>query len=228
MMNLSPGSLPVNDSSLTLVKFLLPLDHDVLALPATLGLIDSLCHRGALAHEVVAVDDASRDGTAAEARRFAHVMPLWLIQHGKPMGRAMAFRTALEAACRDVGDNDLLLPIDPRRRPDLQAALNAIIAARAGRDAVLSPSGRESWRGRLERRPEQVAVYRAGLIQRHLAGFMETAPPEDAEAVRQLGPYLLSVGVRFHRLPAPPIQRPVVPARTGGRGASAQVGSRAR
>src|ERR1700736_1867376 len=107
MMNLSLGFLPANDRSLTLVKFLLPIDHDALALPATLGLIDSLCHRGALAHEVVAVDDASRDGTAPEARRFAQLMPLWLIQHGRPMGRAMAFRTALEAACRDAAEDDL-------------------------------------------------------------------------------------------------------------------------
>ena len=84
MMNLSPVSLPTCDGSLTLVKFLLPLANDALALPATLGLIDSLCHRGALAHEVVAVDDASSDGTAAEARRFAHLMPLWLILAGAP------------------------------------------------------------------------------------------------------------------------------------------------
>jgi glycosyltransferase involved in cell wall biosynthesis len=228
MINLSPASLPANDPSMTLVKFLLPLDHDALALPATLGLIDSLCHRGALAHEVVAVDDASRDGTAPEARRFAHLMPLWLIQHGRPRGRAMAFRTALEAACRDAGDNDLLLPIDPRHRPDLKAALDAITAARAGWDAVLAPSGRASWRGRLEQVPEQVAVYRAGLIKRYLAGFLATAPAADADAVRQLEQYLFSLGVRFHRLPAPTSRRPVLHVLPGGAPFHAQIGGRGR
>src|SRR5438445_7814309 len=181
MMNLSPGSLPVNDSSLTLVKFLLPLDHDVLALPATLGLIDSLCHRGALAHEVVAVDDASRDATAAEARRFSHLMPLWLIQHGRPLGRSAAFRTAVEAACRDACDDDLIVPIDPRRRPDPSAVLSAIRAAREGWNAVLSPAGRASWRGRTDQTPEEVAVYRAGLIERHLKRFLETARAADSD-----------------------------------------------
>jgi hypothetical protein len=210
MINLLPAALTATDTSLTLVKFLLPLDHDALALPATLGLIDSLCHRGALAHEVVAVDDASRDGTASEARRFAHLMPLWLIQHGEPMGRAMAFRTALEAACRDAGEDDLLVPIDPRHRPDVKAALDAIIAARAGWDAVVAPSGRASWRGRHEQVPEHVAVYRAGLIKHYLAGFLETPPAADAEAVRQLERYLSSMGVRFRGLPAPAPRRPII------------------
>jgi hypothetical protein len=228
MMNLLPSCLTTYDRSLTLIKFLVPLDHDALALPATLGLIDSLCHRGALAHEVVAVDDASRDGTAAEARRFAHLMPLWLIQHGRPMGRAMAFRTCLEAACRDAGDEDLLLPIDPRRRPDLQSALDAITAAHAGWDAVLAPSGRSSWRGRLEQMPEQVTVYRASLVRRHLTGFLETAPAPDAEAVRQLEQYLLSRGVRFHHVAASPARRPVLHVLPGGDPVHVHSGSRSR
>src|SRR5260370_16137889 len=117
MMNLSLCSPVAIDIALSLVKFLLPLDHDALALPGTLGLIDNLCYRGALAHEVVAVDDASRDATSAEARRFAHFMPVWLIQHSPPMGRAIAFRTAVEAACREASDDDLFRPIGPRRRP---------------------------------------------------------------------------------------------------------------
>ena len=228
MINLLPAALTVNDTSLTLVKFLLPLDRDILALPATLGLIDSLCHRGALAHEVVAVDDASGDGTATEARRFAHLMPLWLIQHGKPMGRAMAFRTALEAACRDTAEDDLLVPIDPRHRPEVEATLDAITAARAGWDAVVAPSGRDSWRGRLEQVPEHVAVYRAGLIKRHLAGFLETAPAADAEAVRQLEQYLCLLGVRFHRLPALAPRRPVLHGLPSGAQIQVPIGSRGR
>ena len=156
MMNLSPGSLPVNDSSLTLVKFLLPLDHDVLALPATLGLIDSLCHRGALAHEVVAVDDASRDGTAAEARRFAHVMPLWLIQHGKSMGRAMAFRTALAAAADRPPPAPRSSGSSQRDHRGPRGAGRGAVAV--GTRIVARPSGTEAGAGgRLPRRPDQAA-----------------------------------------------------------------------
>lgn len=228
MITLSPASLPAHDRCLTLVKFLLPLANDALALPATLGLIDSLCHRGALAHEVVAVDDASSDGTAAEARRFAHLMPLWLIRHGRPLGRASAFRTALEAACRDAADDDLLLPIDPRRRPEMRAALEAIVAARAGWDAVLAPSGRESWRGRLDQIPEQVVVYRAGLVKHHLAGFLETALAGDDAAVRQLEQYLIAVGVPFHRAAAAARRRPVLHLLPAGAATAAPASSRGR
>lgn len=205
MINHLPISLPASDRPLTLVKFLLPLDNDALALPATLGLIDSLCHQAALAHEVVAVDDASRDGTAAEARRFARLMPLWLIQHRQPMGRGQAFRTALESACRDAEENDLLLPVDPRRRPDLPALMEAIGLAGAGWEAVLVPSGRASWRSRLEQIPAQVAVYHAGLVKQHLDGFLRLPSAPDHAAVRQLQQYLIAAGVRFYRATGAPV-----------------------
>ncbi len=228
MINRSTGSMFPNDASLSLVKFLLPLANDALALPLTLGLIDTVCHRGSLAHEVVAVDDASADGTAAVARRFAHLMPLWLIQHSRAMGRSLAFRTALEAACRDAGDADLLLPIDPRRRPEPGIVLEVITAARAGWDAVSAPSGRESWRSRIEHTVEQVTVYRAGLIRAHLAGFLETPPCGDAEALRQLEQYLRAVGVTYHSLTAAPPARPELRPVPGRPLPVASAGSRGR
>jgi hypothetical protein len=228
MINLSPGSTSAEDASLSLVKFLLPLNNDALALPLTLGLIDSVCHRGALAHEVVAVDDASTDGTAAEARRFAHLMPLWLIQHSRAMGCSLAFRTALEAACRDTCDDDLLVPIDPRRRPDPQVVLDLITAARAGCEAVSAPSGRESWRSRVEHTSGQMTVYRAALIRKHLAAFLETPPRGDVDALRQLEQYLRSVGVSFHVLPTPSPRLPVLQPLPGRGSPIASAGSRGR
>jgi glycosyltransferase involved in cell wall biosynthesis len=200
MMNFPLSTAVATDTPLSLVKFLLPLDHDALTLPSALSVIDSVCHRGALAHEVVVVDDASTDSTAAEARRFAHFMPLWLIRHGRPLGRSAAFRTAVEAACRDASDDDLLVPIDPRRRPDAPAVLAGIAAAREGWSAVVSPVSRAPRRGEIETVPAQVAVYRAGLIKRHLHRFLETSPTADAEALQQLERYLLAKGVYFHRL----------------------------
>jgi hypothetical protein len=189
--------------SLSLVKFVLPLECDAFNLPRALAAIDAICHRGALAHEVVAVDDATPDGTAAEARRFAHFMPLWLIQHTRSMGRAVAFRTGVEAACRDACDEDLLVPIDPRRWPDAGAALNAIVAARSGWDAVLTSAGRGAGRRRGSTAPALLAVYRMGLVKRHLASFLETSPGDDSEAVHQLDRYFLAAGITFFRLPAP-------------------------
>lgn len=215
MINFSPVTSDATGTSLSLVKFLLPLDHDALSLPATLTLIDAVCHRGALAHEVVAVDDASGDGTAAEARRFAHVMPLWLIRHRAPMGRGIAFRSAVEAACRDACDEDLLVPIDPRHRPDPAALLSAIRAAREGSSAVLVPSGRVFGRDQAKPDPDEVAVYRAGLIKNHLERFLATAATDDADAVRQLEEYFLSVGVQFCRLPAPPSGLVLLPVPVG-------------
>ena len=147
------------------------------------------------------MDDASRDATAAEARRFAHFMPLWLIQHGRPLGRSAAFRTAVEAACRDAGDDDLLVPIDPHRRPDVEAILTGIAAAREGWSAVVSPVKRVTGRSPNGDAPEEVVVYRAGLIKRHLRRFLESNPLPDSEASRQLENYLLTKGLTFHRVP---------------------------
>jgi glycosyltransferase involved in cell wall biosynthesis len=190
------------DSQLSLIKFLVPLSQDVTCLPRCLGAIDTICHLGCLAHEIVAVDDASADGTAAEARRYAHFMPLWLIQHRQPMGRAVAFRTGVEAACRDVSDSDLLVPIDPTRRLDAQTVLRAIAAARAGWDAVLAPAPSALRADGGERDLQNVTVYRAGLVKEHLDGFLSTLPTSDSAAMGQLDRYLRSLGVPFHRLAA--------------------------
>jgi glycosyltransferase involved in cell wall biosynthesis len=203
MMTFSLAAAGNPGRSLSLVKFVLPLDRDAFNLPRALAAIDAICHRGALAHEVVAVDDASPDGTATEARRFAHFMPLWLIQHTRPLGRAVAFRTGVEAACRDACDEDLLVPIDPGRWPDAGAALNAIVAARSGWDAVLTSAGRGTGRRRGSPIPPPLAVYRMGLVKRHLTPFLETPPGDDSEAVHQLDRYFLAAGITFFRLPAP-------------------------
>jgi hypothetical protein len=210
MMNLSPCSPIALDTPLTLVKFLVPLENDAPALPATLGLIDTICHRGALAHEIVAVDDASRDDTAAVARRYTHFMPLWLIQHGNPLGRAAAFRTALEAACRDAAEEDLLVAIDPRCRPDPASVLGAVTAARSGWRAVLAPAGLSIWSEMRRPNTGTVAVYQAGLIRRNLSGFRETQPRGDEQPASELERYLASRGVSFLRLP-PPQPRPAAP-----------------
>jgi glycosyltransferase involved in cell wall biosynthesis len=225
MMNFSLYTADATDSPLSLVKFLLPLEHDALSLPATLTLIDTVCHRGALAHEIVAVDDASQDGTATEARRFSRFMPLWLIQQGQPTGRAAAFRAAVAAACRDAGDDDLLIPIDPRRRPTASAVLNAVEAARDGWSAVLAPSGRSFGRDQAEPCPDEVAVYRAGLVKRHLRRFLDSLPSRDGEAVRQLESYFLSAGVSFHQLPAPSATRRVLLPVFGGIQADLRIAS---
>ena len=203
LMNLPPFPVTRLTDEFSLLKFLLPLSQDVSHLSCSLGAIDTICHLGCLAHEIVAVDDASSDGTAAEARRYAHFMPLWLIPHSSPQGRATAFRTSLEAACRDIGDNDLLVPIDPRRCVDPYTALRAIAAARAGSEAVIA-CGAPAAGDRGGVAPVQdLAVYRARLIEQHLADFLEFAPTDSADPFSQLQRYLQFEGVHFQRLPAP-------------------------
>jgi glycosyltransferase involved in cell wall biosynthesis len=206
LMTLPPFPIARLSEELSFIKFILPLEQDAAHLPRSLGAIDTICHLGCLAHEIVAVDDASSDGTAAEARRYAHFMPLWLIQHGRSMGRAIAFRTALEAACRDVSEGDLILPIDPLRSIDPQAALRAIAAAQAGCEAVLVPAPHAERSRNEEPELQDVTVYHAALVKQHLAGFLETPPSENAAAVGQLERYLMSAGVLFRRLPQPPLE----------------------
>ncbi len=199
----SPSPTEKSGSCLGMVKFLLPLSQDVSLLPTALKAIDTICHLEALAHEIVAVDDASDDGTAREARRYAHFMPLWLIQHGAPRGKDMAFRTAVEAACRDVGEHDLLVPIDPCCCPDPRIVQRAIRAARCGWDAVQTLPARENGSSGQHWRGERVTVYRAGMVTRHLSGFLASPPTPDTDALRQLERYLLIAGVSFYRLPPP-------------------------
>jgi glycosyltransferase involved in cell wall biosynthesis len=203
LMNLP--SFPTDRLSvdLSLVKFLLPLAQDAAHLSASLGAIDTICHLGCLAHEIVAVDDASSDGTAAEARRYAHFMPLWLIPHSRPRGRTMAFRSCLEAACREVGEGDLLVPIDPRHHVDPYTALRAIAAARTGCEAVIaSPLSVHDGHGERASGPDLV-VYRARVVEEHLSRYLEFAPSESPDPFGQLRRYLEFEGVHFHRLPTP-------------------------
>jgi len=203
LMNLPPFPVTCLNDEFSMVKFLLPLAQDASHLSCALGAIDTICHLGCLAHEIVAVDDASSDGTAAEARRYAHFMPLWLIPHSVPRGRAMAFRSALEAACQDLGGADLLVPIDPRRCVDPSIALRAIAAAHDVCDAV-SASAPIADRDRgMEAPAQDLIVYGGRLMRQHLAGFLETAPSDNADPFGELQRYLQSEGVLFQRLPAP-------------------------
>src|ERR1051326_6091797 len=160
-------SLEELGTQLFMVKFLPPLSQDVKTLPNVLTTIDTICHLEPLAHEMVAVDDPSGGGPAAEAGRYAHFMPLWLIRQRERRGRAMAFRTAVEAACRQGGDNDLLVPIDPCRCPEPRAVLRAMRAARLGWDAVVASTDDAAGRTVGASRPREVTVYHARLVKRH-------------------------------------------------------------
>jgi hypothetical protein len=209
LMTLPPFPVSAVSSQLSLVKFLLPLAQDADHLSHSLGAIDTVCHLGSLAHEIVAVDDASVDGTAAEARRYAHFMPLWLIQHRRPMGRAIAFRTALEAACRDVADDDLLIPLDPSCPVDVPAVLRAISAAHAGCDAVRAPATSAVSRPLSRMAPQDVTVFRAALVQSHLDRFLESPPSTDGDATRQLDRYFVEAGVPIRHLTLASLETPV-------------------
>lgn len=87
--------------------------------------------------EVVVVNDASTDGTAAILERLAFELPLVIVQHGKNLGKGAAVRTGIREATGDlVLIQDADLEYDPEDYPALLAGMRDGVAAVYGARGV--------------------------------------------------------------------------------------------
>lgn len=105
------------------ISILIPAYNEVKTMPAVMEKLEHL-REAALDFEVVAVDDASRDGTldwlenAEKERRFS--FPIKILSHSSNQGKGAAVRTAVNAAGGEVlVIQDADLEYDPSCIPEL-------------------------------------------------------------------------------------------------------------
>jgi dolichol-phosphate mannosyltransferase len=80
------------------LSVLIPAHNEVDSLPETIGSVDEVLTEAAIEHEIVVVDDASWDGTAALLQRLASENPrLRPIRSPYPRGFGFAVRAGLDA-----------------------------------------------------------------------------------------------------------------------------------
>lgn len=90
------------------LSVIIPCSNEACTLPEIVRRIRA----GALAHEIIAVDDGSTDASAATLEQLAHLAgtPLRVLRHARNRGKGAAVRTGLAAATGDlilVQDADL-------------------------------------------------------------------------------------------------------------------------
>lgn len=145
------------------LSIVVPAYNEEKRLPATLDAIADYLGTREFSHELLVVDDGSRDGTRDVVREFAASRP-WvrLVQYDDEAGRALnrgkgfAVRAGIEAAVgRDIlfSDADLSTPIEDMERllpPISRGVCDIAIASRALPESnldVRQPPHRE-WMGR--------------------------------------------------------------------------------
>lgn len=118
------------------VWIVLPAYNESAALPHLLEAIARSPHDGPW--RVIVVDDGSRDGTDAAARRFDGRLVLDVLTHPRNLGLAAAMRTGLEAASRRAAPGDVIVTMDAdhTHRPEQVPAMVAALAD--GADVVIA------------------------------------------------------------------------------------------
>jgi glycosyltransferase involved in cell wall biosynthesis len=125
-----------------MISFIVPAHNEETLIADTLASIHAAARQSAQPYEIVVVDDASTDGTAAAARRLgARVIPVERrhIAAARNAGAAAAAGEMLVFV-----DADTLVPHDT-----LLASLEALRAGAVGGGALLRLDGFVPWHGRL-------------------------------------------------------------------------------
>jgi len=116
----------------------LPAYNEEAAIGRVLDRIDAALTAAAVAHEVIVVDDGSRDGTARAVEERAARMPVRLQRHAANLGLGPTLRDGLLAAAAGAGDGDVVVTMDAddTQPPELIPLMMERIAA--GADVVIA------------------------------------------------------------------------------------------
>jgi dolichol-phosphate mannosyltransferase len=101
-----------NAAAARTVRIVLPAFNEADNLPALLGALRDTMNDHHLAYEIILVDDASTDETAAVARRWADQLPLQLISHAVNLGLGGALRDGLTLALARCAERDIIVTMD--------------------------------------------------------------------------------------------------------------------
>lgn len=94
------------------VRIVLPAFNEADNLPALLAALRDTMTDHHLAYEIIVVDDASGDATAAVAREWAERLPLRLIRHPLNLGLGGALRDGLILALERSAERDIIVTMD--------------------------------------------------------------------------------------------------------------------
>jgi len=120
------------------IRVVLPAYNEAENLPALLGALQQTMADHGFDHEVIVVDDGSRDRTAAVAEEWAARLPLVLVRHPANQGLGAALRDGLAAAVARAGERDIVVTMDAddTHVPGLIARMVDMIDA--GHDVVIA------------------------------------------------------------------------------------------
>lgn len=94
------------------VRIVLPAYNEAGNLPPLLRALRDTMTGNNLGYEIVVVDDASTDDTAAVAERSADELPLLLVRHEVNQGLGGTLRDGLNLALQRCADHDIIVTMD--------------------------------------------------------------------------------------------------------------------
>lgn len=94
------------------IRVALPAYNEAEALRPLLESLHATLALAGLPHEIVVVDDGSKDDTALIASQASFTMPVRLVQHERNQGLAAALRTGLTDAVDHAAPGDIVITMD--------------------------------------------------------------------------------------------------------------------
>jgi glycosyltransferase involved in cell wall biosynthesis len=118
------GPEPPAAQPLPRLSIVVPAFNEEAILDARIRMISETLRGLGITHEIILVDDGSRDRTGEIADRLAREVPFFQVHHQVNQGIGSAFRTGLRASC---GQYVVLWPVDmPCRTGDLQPYIECL------------------------------------------------------------------------------------------------------
>jgi len=120
------------------VIFLLPVYNEAARLSALLSRIEAAMQRAGLPFRIVAVDDGSRDGSAAILADWAERLPITVLTHRHNRGLGETLRDGLEWIADHSEPDDAVVTMDADDTHDPECVPTMLEKIEAGADVVIA------------------------------------------------------------------------------------------